>query len=235
MKAGQTWSTENALRAMLMVSANDAAVALAEKAGGARGMAGFHERAAALSRRLGLADKPVLRDPAGLDDRNSIGGGNRVSARDMAIIARAALAQPRIMAIAAAKEYHLRAPGGVVHKLVNHNKLLRTYPGLTGLKTGFTKKAGGCLMTAATRNGRTMVAIVLGTGDIYGTSRALLDFGFATRTVDQPKAGALPKVPSAQPAVTKTKPKAPAKKKASAPTKKAPAPAKTTFGPRGRV
>jgi D-alanyl-D-alanine carboxypeptidase (penicillin-binding protein 5/6) len=197
MKTGQAWSTENALRAMLLVSANDAAVALAEKAGGARGMTGFQERLAGLAKRLGLADTPVLRDPSGLDDASSVDGGNRVSARDMAIVARAALAQPRIKAIVSMREYRFKDPGGVTHHLVNHNKLLVTYPGLIGVKTGFTRKAGGCLMTAARRNGRTMVAVVLGTGDIYGSSRVLLDFGFGTRVGDEPRDGALPKVPSA--------------------------------------
>ncbi|MDQ1437020.1 MAG: hypothetical protein QOK43_649 [Acidimicrobiaceae bacterium] len=199
MKAGQTWSTEDALRAMLLVSANDAALALAEKAGGPRGLAGFQERLAILAKRLGLADKPVLRDPAGLDDQNAVAGGNKVSARDLAIVARAALAQPRITAIVGVQQYKLRLPDGTSRQLINHNKLLRTYPGLLGLKTGFTKKAGGCLLTVARRNGRTMIAVVLATSDIYGNSRALLDFGFATRTRDEPRADALPKVPVSTP------------------------------------
>jgi D-alanyl-D-alanine carboxypeptidase (penicillin-binding protein 5/6) len=178
MKKGQVWRTEDALRALLMVSANDAAVALAERAGGT--LTGFQRAMAFTATRLGVADSPVLRDPAGLDGPDGVGGGNRVSARDLAIITRAALAEPRIAAIVATQRYRFTGPDGKRHQLVNHNKLLGSYRGLVGVKTGFTSRAGGCLVTAARRKGRTMIAVVLGSQDIYGPSRRLLDQGFAT-------------------------------------------------------
>jgi D-alanyl-D-alanine carboxypeptidase (penicillin-binding protein 5/6) len=224
MKQGQTWRTEDALRAMLLVSSNDAAMALAEKAGGGN-LSAFQQRAGQLAGRLGLADRPVFRDPAGLDDAASVGGGNRVSARDLAIVARAALAQPRIASIMRLKEYRLTGPDGVKRRLVNHNKLLSRYKGLVGMKTGFTKKAGGCLMTAARRNGRTMLAVVLGVSDIYGSSRALLDFGFGTRTRDEPRKDVLPRVLSVvTPPVPKPAPKRAAKRSGPAKGSSAPAP-----------
>jgi D-alanyl-D-alanine carboxypeptidase (penicillin-binding protein 5/6) len=195
MKAGQTWRTEDALRAMLISSANDAAMALAERAGGGS-LAAFQTRLAQVAQRLGLADRPVLRDPAGLDDATSVGGGNRISARDLAIVARAALAQPRIAAIVQTQEYRFTSPDGVKHRLVNHNKLLRTYRGLVGIKTGYTLRAGGCLLTAARKNGRTVVAVVLGVVDIYGSSRALLDLGFSVRPRDEPRGDVMPRVTS---------------------------------------
>jgi len=207
MRAGQTWRTEDALRAMLISSANDAAMALAERAGGGS-LSGFQARLAQLAKRLGLADRPVLRDPAGLDDASSVGGGNRISARDLAIVARAALAQPRIAAIVRTQEYRFTGPDGVKHRLVNHNKLLRTYRGLIGVKTGYTLRAGGCLLTAARRNGRTVVAVVLGVVDIYGSSRALLDLGFSVKPKDEPRSDALPVAASATASSAGSRPRA---------------------------
>src|SRR5207244_1545730 len=80
---------DDLLHALLIVSANDAAVAIAEKLGG--DLAGFDRLMAATAKHIGLADRPVLLDPAGLDDEFSYEGGNRISARDMAIVTRAAL------------------------------------------------------------------------------------------------------------------------------------------------
>ncbi len=83
LKAGQVWRSEDLLQALLLVSANDAAVALAEQtAGSLEAFGAMLDRTAA---RIGMADKPVLRDPAGLDDEFSVSGGNLVSARDLAV------------------------------------------------------------------------------------------------------------------------------------------------------
>jgi D-alanyl-D-alanine carboxypeptidase (penicillin-binding protein 5/6) len=226
MKAGQTWRAEDAMRAMLLVSANDAAMALAEKSGGGT-LAGFQQRAAQILNRLGLSDRPVLKDPAGLDGSDSVGGGNRISARDLAIVARAALSQPRIASIVKLREYKLKGPDGLKRTLVNHNKLLKTYRGLVGIKTGYTLKAKGCLMTAARRNGRTMIAVVLGVKDIYGSTKALLDLGFRVKAKDEPRADPLPKVVSLNPpAAAKPKPKP----KAAKPAKPAPQPVPKRVG-----
>jgi D-alanyl-D-alanine carboxypeptidase (penicillin-binding protein 5/6) len=224
LRAGQTWRAEDLLRAMLLVSANDAALALAEKVGGGD-LGAFQSRVAALSGRLGLADRPVLRDPAGLDDGGSVGGGNRVSARDLAIVARAALAQPRIAGVVRLKDLSVKGPDGVKRRLVNHNKLLSTYRGLVGIKTGYTVKAGGCLLTAARRDGRTMIAVVLGVKDIYGSSKALLDLGFSMRAKDEPRADPLPRVVdvTAKPAAARpAPPRAPARPATARPARPAP-------------
>jgi D-alanyl-D-alanine carboxypeptidase/D-alanyl-D-alanine carboxypeptidase (penicillin-binding protein 5/6) len=63
--------------------------------------------------------------------------------------------------------------------LTNHNKLLKMYDGAAGVKTGFTKKSGRCLVSAATRNGMTLVCTVLNCGDTYGRSKKLLDDFFS--------------------------------------------------------
>src|SRR5207248_2647953 len=90
MKAGQVFKFEDILHALLMVSANDAAVALAEKVSGSRQE--FANEMAQTAQRIGMTDNPVLRDPAGLDDEFSNEGGNLLSAHDLAVAARNAMA-----------------------------------------------------------------------------------------------------------------------------------------------
>jgi D-alanyl-D-alanine carboxypeptidase len=194
MKAGQVWTYTDALHALLLSSANDAAVALAEAAAGS--VESFQQRFAATATALSMADNPVLMDPAGLDDRESVGGGNLVSARDLAIAARALLATPVLADVVATRIYRFHGVDNVDHRLVNHNRLLVTYPGAIGMKTGYTAKAGNCLIAAATRNGRTMISVVLHVnGTSYDPSVALLDKGFRTPVTDETVADQLRPVP----------------------------------------
>jgi D-alanyl-D-alanine carboxypeptidase len=102
-----------------------------------------------------------------------------VSAYDLAIAARNTLAVPELAAIAVLPEYRFTGPGRD-HRLLNHNRLLQRYPGAVGLKTGYTRKAGHTFVAAATREGRTMIAVVLNSDDTYAAAAALLDQGFAT-------------------------------------------------------
>ena len=105
-----------------------------------------------------------------------------MSAYDLAVVARNALAVPEIADTV--EDARLRAspiPTGTARHFTNHNKgFLTTYPGATGLKTGFTDAASRTLVTSATRNGRTMIAVVMGTWDDTGWAGYLLDQGFAT-------------------------------------------------------
>lgn len=179
MRTGEFWELDDVLHSLLLSSANDAAALVAERTAGA--MDQYEIAASAVATRLGMADSPVLRDPAGLDDASSVEGGNLVSARDLAIAGRALLADPVLAPIVATREYSFTDPGGEPHKLINHNKLLRLYPGAIGMKTGYTRRAGHSLMAAATRDGRTMLAVVLGSPlDMYADASALLDKGFAS-------------------------------------------------------
>lgn len=176
MKTGQTWSRSHALHSLLMVSANDAAYALAEAASGS--LVGFAADMNAAAVRYGMRDS-VFNDPAGFDDSASFNGGSRVSAYDLAIAGRNLLSVPELAAIAALPEYGFQGPERQ-HHLTNHNKLLKRYPGAIGLKTGYTRRAGHTFVAAARRDGRTMIAVVLDADDTYGSTAALLDFGFAT-------------------------------------------------------
>ncbi|MBA2609966.1 MAG: D-alanyl-D-alanine carboxypeptidase [Actinobacteria bacterium] len=177
MKAGEVWPIDHALKALLQSSANDAGAAIAERVSGS--MENFSTALSQLGTQLQFADAPVLRDPSGLDDNFSIGGGNLVSARDLAIASRAVLANPRLAPIVAEPVGVFTDPRGMPRRLLNHNKMLSRYPGAVGLKTGFTKRSGRGLIAAATRNGRTEIAVVMNVSDTYGWAGALLDAAFA--------------------------------------------------------
>jgi D-alanyl-D-alanine carboxypeptidase len=177
MKAGQVWKFEDVLHALLMVSANDAAVALAEKVSGSR--ENFAVEMTETARHLGMSDSPILRDPAGLDDEFSNEGGNLISARDLAVAARTALANDEIRQIATTPIYKFHGGDGNDHRLINEDRLIKEYPGAIGLKSGYTKKAGHSFVGAATRDGRTMLAVVMGAPDFYRNTEGLLDKGFS--------------------------------------------------------
>jgi D-alanyl-D-alanine carboxypeptidase len=178
MLAGQVWPFDQVLHAVLMESANDAAFAIAERASGT--IEQFAVDAQATANRLGAVDTK-FGDPAGLDDGNSFAGGTRMSAYDMAIVARNVLSVPQIANVSKTMQYEFTDPAGTARSFRNHNDgFLTTYPGAIGLKTGYTKAAGRTLVTAATRNGRTMIGVVFGTWDDSGWSSYLLDVGFNT-------------------------------------------------------
>jgi serine-type D-Ala-D-Ala carboxypeptidase (penicillin-binding protein 5/6) len=203
MALGETWSFGPALRALLMVSANDAAYALAEAASGS--LANFAADMNAAAARYGMKES-VFNDPAGFDDATSFNGGSRASAYDLAIAARNTLAVPELVDIAALPEYRFTGPSGREHRLLNHNRLLKRYPGAIGLKTGYTRRSGHTFVGAATREGRTMIAVVLDADDMYAAAATLLDQGFATPT-DAPGTGERlpePRVKPYEPPLTST-------------------------------
>jgi D-alanyl-D-alanine carboxypeptidase (penicillin-binding protein 5/6) len=201
MKAGQVWSLTDTLYSLLLVSANDAAVALAERVSGTR--SGFSAAMTEAAQHLGLEDSPVLRDPAGLDaEPFAFEGGNFISARDLAIIARAAWAQPEIRLVVASDHYEFRGGDGIDHVVRSHNLLMKTYPGAVGMKTGYTRGAGNTLIGAATRNGRTMISVVLNAVDAPRFSAQLLDQGFFVPVDLQGGRGHLPRVANAAPPVS---------------------------------
>jgi D-alanyl-D-alanine carboxypeptidase (penicillin-binding protein 5/6) len=179
VKAGQVWDREDLLASLLLVSANDAAVALAERVGGGD-LTGWERVAGTVAAALGLRDRPDLSDPAGLDDEFSHGGGSAISARDLAVVARAVLREPALMAIINTPEIRFHGGDGLDHHVVRHNRLFELYPGAIGLKTGLTDRAGRTFVGAARRDGRTMLVVLFDAVDIYATAGHLRDQGFAT-------------------------------------------------------
>lgn len=174
LRPGQVWDVDELLAALLLRSGNDAAVALSVGAAGDE--SAFLDLMATQLQGLGIAAE--LASPSGLD------AGDRLSALELAEVARAVLAEPRLAAPAARSEVVL-ADGTV---LSNRNTLLGVVDGATGLKTGYTAAAGWCLVGSAERDGRALVAVVLGAaGEAERVSLAatLLEHGFtATRRVD---------------------------------------------------
>lgn len=183
MQAGSRWPFEQSMASLMMVSANDAAYAIAEDVGGGS-LDRFASIADATAHRLGMRDSKFS-DPAGLDDSTSFDGGPRMSAYDLAIATRNALTVPMIANFAALRTYTFVDPSGQQRYLTNHNKMLPgshayDYAGATGFKTGFTDRANHTLVATATRNGRTCISVVLGAADLgYSTAQHLLDECFA--------------------------------------------------------
>ena len=169
---GEQLTLEQLLYALLLSSANDAATAIAY------GVAGGVELFAALmndkAAELGLCDSHFT-NPHGLDDPE-----HYTTARELAVIARAALANDRIRKIVATRKATIPQNGNEgMRLLINHNKLLRLYDGAIGVKTGFTKRSGRCLVSAAERNGVTLIAVTLNAPNDWNDHREMFDQGFS--------------------------------------------------------
>ena len=195
MLPGEQWPLDQALASLIMVSANDAAYAIAEATSGS--LEGFADALTSTADRYGMKDS-TLSDPAGFDDAASFRGGPRMSAYDIAIAARNALAVPQLAYLSALPTLDFTDPSGNARNLVNHNKLLpgasAAYAGSTGFKTGYTEQAGHALVATASRDGRTIIAVILNTYDTYGWAWQLLDQGFATPAHDAGTGEKLPGV-----------------------------------------
>jgi D-alanyl-D-alanine carboxypeptidase len=191
IEKGVPWSLHDVLESLLVLSANDAAYALAQRISGSLATFGtVMERAA---HQLGMTDAPLLRDPAGLDGTEGFEGGNLVSARDLAIAGRDFLQVPELARIVAQRSYHFVDPTGTSHYLPTMNyAFLVSYPGAIGMKTGFTDKAGSCIMAAAKRGRRTMLAVVMDGYDPTQSAIDLLNEGFQTPVPAEPARDRLP-------------------------------------------
>jgi D-alanyl-D-alanine carboxypeptidase (penicillin-binding protein 5/6) len=170
LRAGERLTVRDLLYGMLLGSANDAAEALAIHVGG--DVDGFvrlmNRRAAA----LGMRDTSFA-SPHGLDDRG------RSTAEDLLVLLETAHGDPRFAAIVATRFHTIPAPQGPARRIQNRNALLWLYDGAIGTKTGLTLGAGPCLAAVAERDGRRLVAIVLGAdGEAFSPAATLLNHGF---------------------------------------------------------
>jgi D-alanyl-D-alanine carboxypeptidase len=170
LKRGQRLTVNQALKSLMIVSANDVAVMLAEAAGGS--VARFARAMDAESELLGLRGSS-WRNPNGLDAR-----GHRSTAFDLAILARAVLKDRWLARVVRMRHAAFATPNGRHVTLTAHSRFLLGYRGAVGVKTGFTDDAGHCLAAAATRGGRTLIAVVLHSPDNAADAGRLLDWGF---------------------------------------------------------
>lgn len=165
LQEGERLTLREALYGLLLSSGNDAAAAVAGECGG---MTAFVEKMNAKAAELGLSDTH-FENPSGLPAEN-----HYTTARELAEITAAALRDPVFRDMVSTKT--CTAAG---RTLVNHNRLLSMYDGAIGVKTGFTRAAGRCLVSAAERNGRTVIAVTLNDPDDWNDHIALLDDAFS--------------------------------------------------------
>ncbi len=172
LEPGEQFTLDELVKAICVNSANDAAVAVAEFVGGSE--PAFAELMNKRATELGMQDTFFV-NACGLDAE-----GHLSSARDVAIMSEALLHHPLILEYSGIWTDTLR--NGET-QLVNTNKLLNKYDGITGLKTGTTSKAGVCISATATREGTSLIAVVLGSNsgeERFEAATSLLDYGFAT-------------------------------------------------------
>ena len=175
--AGEKLTVRELLYALLLESANDAAVALAIASAGS--VEAFAEKMNDRASALGLCDTN-FKNPHGLFDEE-----HYTTAYDLAQISAQALNVPTLREIFSSKKAQI--PLGVTDEipygdgsryLHNHNKLLSLYEGAIGVKTGFTKRTGRCLVSAAERGGMTLIAVTLNAPDDWHDHTLMLDYGF---------------------------------------------------------
>lgn len=168
--AGERWSVEDLLYAILVRSGNDAAYALAEHVGG--DVAGFVEMMNARAAEMGL-ENTSFANPHGLD-----AGGHYSSPRDLALIGAAVLEDPVLARMTRTRRVVFKpAPDGTARIVGNTNHLLGVYPGVAGVKTGYTGRAGLVLISALVTPERTLIGVVMHSDEHFDDSRELLDYG----------------------------------------------------------
>ena len=175
LRKGEVQTLHNLLYGLLLSSGNDAAKAIAEN------IAGTEKKFAVMmnekARVLGMSNTHFS-NASGLPAE-----GHYTTAYDLAILSCYALKNPIFSEIVRTKVASVpssRSRTGTTRSLTNHNKLLWQYPYTTGIKTGYTRKAGKCLVASATQNNATLISVILKSDVMYNDSIQLLDFGFKT-------------------------------------------------------
>ena len=189
LEPGEQLSFDEMLKAVAVGSANDCAVAIAEHLAGSE--VAFVERMNARAAELGCTGTLFI-NANGLD---GMGEKTMTTARDIARISCELLRHPKILDYTGIWMDSIR---GGKFSLANTNKMLKSYPGLTGLKTGYTSEAGYCISASAERDGLSLIAVVMAAPtkeNRMADATALLNYGFANFTAYTPPQDALAPVP----------------------------------------
>lgn len=165
LREGEKITLRDTLYGLMLMSGNDAALAVAGECGGQEA---FVQSMNDKALELGLANTH-FDNPNGLDSAN-----HHTTARELAKLTAYAMENPDFRQIVGTASYTMEG-----RTMVNHNKLLRLYPDATGVKTGFTKKSGRCLVSAAERHGRRLIAVTLNAPDDWNDHIAMLDGAFS--------------------------------------------------------
>lgn len=172
LKAGEVISIKELLYGMMLNSGNDAATALAIATSGS--VEEFALLMNKTARRIGALSTNFV-NPSGLYDDN-----HYTTARDLARITSYAMKNPLFCHIVSTRELKISADTEAgVRYLKNHNKLLWQYDGCTGVKTGYTKKCGRCLVSSCEKNGAKLIAVTLNAPDDWRDHSSLFDYGFS--------------------------------------------------------
>lgn len=184
LKVGESMTVKDMVKSIAVSSANDCACAMAEHLAGSE--TAFVERMNQRAEELGMKDTHFV-NCTGLDDSQEA-AEHRTSAHDIALMSRELLAKhPDIKKFTTIWMDTIRDG---TFGLSNTNKLIRFYPGATGLKTGFTSGAGYCLSATAQRDGMELIAVVMGCESSpvrMNACKAMLDYGFSTYALVAPK------------------------------------------------
>ena len=173
LQRGEALTLEEMLLGLMLSSGNDAAVAIAEHIGG--NTDGFVEMMNARAREIGAVNTHFA-NPHGLPDEN-----HYTTAYDLALITREAMKNDAFRALVSTQRASIPWEGrGYPRQLTNKNRLLSSYPGATGVKTGYTSKAGRCLVFGAVRDGLELVGTVLSCGDWFDEAARLMNGCYET-------------------------------------------------------
>ncbi|MBO8128297.1 MAG: D-alanyl-D-alanine carboxypeptidase [Peptococcaceae bacterium] len=185
LKKGEKLTLEDLVWALLLNSANDAAVAIAEEVAGS--VPAFVDLMNRKARALGATNSHFA-NPHGLHNP-----GHYTTARDLALIARAAMKNDTFCRMVGTKTHNIkREDPDALKLLINHNDLLWRYEYTTGIKTGYTTQAGTCLVSSAEKEGRRLIAVVLNSQgpQVWTDAMKLLNYGFeAFQTVEVVRKG----------------------------------------------
>ncbi len=170
LEEGEKQTLENLLFGLMLSSGNDAAIAIAEH----KGYDEFIKLMNETVKKAG-AENTYLKNPNGLDEE-----GHYTTAYDMALISAYSMKNDKFREIVSTKEKVIPWEGHQWGRtLKNHNKLLRLYEGTNGIKTGFTKKDGRCLVSSAERNGVKLICVTLNAPNDWDDHTKMLDMGFS--------------------------------------------------------
>lgn len=171
LSEGETYSLEEMLYGILLSSGNDAAVSVAENLAGSEEQ--FAEWMTEKAKSIG-ATSSTFKNSSGMPQ-----DGHLTTAYDLAMITRYAMNNPIFNEIVKTKRKTIAWPGHEYDRaMVNHNKLLWRYQFADGVKTGYTREAGKCLVASATRNGHRLISVVLNSKQMYDDTQKMFDYGF---------------------------------------------------------
>ncbi|MBQ3474683.1 MAG: D-alanyl-D-alanine carboxypeptidase [Bacilli bacterium] len=179
LEAGEEMTVKDLVKGIAMASGNDAVVALAERISGTEEE--FVKKMNEKAKFLGLSNTN-FENSTGLDSENHYS-----SAKDMALIAKELVKHKKILEFSSTYEDYLRQNTNKKFWLVNTNKLIKTYEGMDGLKTGFTESAMYCLTATALRNNMRLIGVIMGENTSKQRNEemsSMLDYGFNSYTVN---------------------------------------------------